>query len=235
MRFTRHGLTRKQFQALQNSRLFYGSTEEQLHAIIDRWQVKKYSSPSAVLLEGQTGDSVFLILEGRTKIYCSDSSGREMVVGYKGTGEVLGEMGFIDGTARSATVETITPSTLLWTDRDTFQECCQVAPCILDNLLKIITTQLRLTNARLQVLLAPNASCRVARLLIQIIPDMNVSGNTVVLPFKLSQSDIGAMAGLSRASANAVFAKWNGKASLSIDAHHCVHIHDFTALKREAE
>lgn len=235
MRFTRHGLTRKQFQALQNSQLFYGSTEEQLHAIIDRWQVKKYSSPSAVLLEGQTGDSVFLILEGRAKISCSDSSGREMVVGYKGTGEVLGEMGFIDGTARSATVETITPSTLLWTDRDTFQECCRDAPCILDNLLKIITTQLRVTNTRLQVLLAPGASCRIARLLIHIFPDADVCDNTIVLPFKLSQAEIGAMAGLSRASANAVFAKWKQQGFISIDAHHYIHIHDFAALTREAE
>jgi len=235
MKLTHLGLTRNQFQVLQYSQLFHGLSDEQLHIAANHWHVKKHTDPAVLLLEGHSGDSVFMILEGRAKIYCTDSGGREMAIGYKGSGELLGEMGFIDGTARSATVETMTPTTLLWTDRVAFQECCKGAPIIFENLLKIITTQLRLTNARLQVLLAPNASCRVARLLIQIIPDTNVSGNTVVLPFKLSQSDIGAMAGLSRASANAVFAKWKRQGFLSIDAHHCVHIHDFTALKREAE
>jgi CRP/FNR family cyclic AMP-dependent transcriptional regulator len=235
MKLTHLGLTRNQFQVLQYSQLFHGLTDEQLHAAANHWHVKKYNDPTVLLLEGHSGDSVFMILEGRAKIYCTDSSGREMAIGYKGSGEMLGEMGFIDGTARSATVETMTPSILLQTDRDAFQECCRETPIIFENLLKIITTQLRVTNARLQVLLAPNASCRVARLLVQIIPNADVSGNIVVLPFKLSQTDIGAMAGLSRASANAVFAKWKRQGFISIDVHHCISIHDFAALKREAE
>jgi CRP-like cAMP-binding protein len=234
MRFTHLSLTRKQFQALQNSQLFNGLTEEQLHATINGWQIKRYNGPAVVLLEGQTGDSVFLILEGRAKIYCSDSQGREMVIGYKGAGETLGEMGFIDGSARSATVETVTPCTLLWADRASFLQCCKLSPCIHDNLLKIITTQLRLTNARMQILLAPGASCRVARLLIHLAQRQHPSENTGVLPFKLSQKDIGALTGLSRASVNSVLANWKQRGFVSIDERHQITVHDFTALQQES-
>jgi CRP-like cAMP-binding protein len=175
-----------------------------------------------------------MILEGRAKIYCTDSSGRQMVIGYKGSGELLGEMGFIDGTARSATVETMTPSILLWADRDAFQECCKEAPVIFENLLKIVTTQLRLTNARMQVLLASGAPARVARLLIQMAQQTDAA-NTAVLPFKLTQSDIGGMTGLSRASVNAVLTGWRQRGIISIDARHIIRINDYAALKRDAQ
>jgi CRP/FNR family cyclic AMP-dependent transcriptional regulator len=234
MKLTHLGLTRNQFQVLQYSQLFHGLSDEELHIAANHWHVKKHTDPAVLLLEGHSGDSVFMILEGRAKIYCTDSGGREMAIGYKGSGELLGEMGFIDGTARSATVETMTPTTLLWTDRVAFQECCKETPIIFENLFKIITMQLRLTNARMQILLASGAPCRVARLLVQMAQQTE-NNNTAILPFKLTQSDIGGMTGLSRASVNAVLTGWRQRGIISIDARHIIRINDYAALKRDAQ
>jgi CRP/FNR family cyclic AMP-dependent transcriptional regulator len=233
MKTTSPSLTGIQYQAVQCSQLFHGLADDELHAVLAYWHLKKYNEPAMVLLEGQTGDSVFLIVEGRAKIYCTDGQGREMVIGYKGAGEMLGEMGFIDGSPRSATVETVTPCTLLWTNREAFLQCCKMAPCMYENLLKIITTQLRLTNARMQTLLASGASCRVARLLIYLAQEQ-ISENSGSLPFTLSQADIGAMTGLTRVSVNSVLSKWKRHNIISIEEHHRINIHDVSALKQEA-
>ncbi len=58
-------------------------------------------------------DGLFIVLEGRVKVFVSDDEGHEVILGTHGPGEYFGEMALLDTGPRSASVITIEPCQLL--------------------------------------------------------------------------------------------------------------------------
>jgi CRP/FNR family cyclic AMP-dependent transcriptional regulator len=70
--------------------------------------VRHYRKGTIVIHEGDTGDTVFILLCGRVKVYCTDARDKEITFGLFGPGEYFGEMA-LDGGPRSASVITQEP------------------------------------------------------------------------------------------------------------------------------
>src|SRR6476659_1852872 len=73
-------------------------------------RVRTYPKNTVFITEGDSSDSVFVILSRRVKVFISDSEGHEMILDTQGPGEYVGEMA-LDGKPRSASVMTLEPST----------------------------------------------------------------------------------------------------------------------------
>jgi CRP/FNR family cyclic AMP-dependent transcriptional regulator len=71
--------------------------------------VRSYRKNTIVLNEGETGDSLFVLLQGQVKVYATDENGREITYGIIQAGDYFGEMS-LDGGPRSASVMTLEPS-----------------------------------------------------------------------------------------------------------------------------
>src|ERR1700722_6789568 len=69
--------------------------------------VRHFRRGQAVFTEGDRAERVFLIESGWVLISCTSPEGREIVLGIRGGGEVLGGMSTLDGEARSATAVAI--------------------------------------------------------------------------------------------------------------------------------
>jgi len=79
-----------------------------VRALAARGDVRRYRKGTIVIHEGDTGDTMFILLGGRVKVYCTDSSDKEITFGLFGPGEYFGEMA-LDGGPRSASVITREP------------------------------------------------------------------------------------------------------------------------------
>ena len=66
-------------------------------------QVRSMARNTIFIDEGDKGDSLFVILSGRVKVFVADADGREMVLDFHGPGDYVGEMS-LDGRPRSASV-----------------------------------------------------------------------------------------------------------------------------------
>jgi CRP/FNR family transcriptional regulator, cyclic AMP receptor protein len=62
-----------------------------------------------LITEGEFGDTLYIVLEGRLRAFAAGSDGREITYGVYGPGEYVGEMG-LDGGPRSAHVEVLEPA-----------------------------------------------------------------------------------------------------------------------------
>ena len=62
-----------------------------------------------LIQEGEAGDSLFIILSGRVRVFAADRNGREVTYGFYGAGDYVGEMS-LDGEPRSASVMTLEPT-----------------------------------------------------------------------------------------------------------------------------
>lgn len=80
-----------------------------IRTLVARGNIRRYRKGSILLHEGDTGDTMFILLRGRVKVYCTDAKGREISFGQLGPGGHFGEMA-LDGGTRSANVITLEPS-----------------------------------------------------------------------------------------------------------------------------
>jgi CRP/FNR family cyclic AMP-dependent transcriptional regulator len=91
---------------------------ESLRALARRGAVRSYRKGTLLIQEGDQGDALYIILDGKLRAYGTGSNGREFTYGIYGPGEYLGEMS-LDGGPRAASVECLQPSTCAVVTRPT--------------------------------------------------------------------------------------------------------------------
>ena len=72
--------------------------------------VRHFRKHATLITEGDEGHSLYLILDGRVKVFASDHEGKECVFDTFGPGAMVGEMS-LDGQPRTASVVTLVPTT----------------------------------------------------------------------------------------------------------------------------
>lgn len=72
--------------------------------------LRRYPRRTVLIAEGDPGTTLYLVLDGRVKVFSNDAAGKEFVFEVLGPGAIVGEMA-LDGQPRSASVETLTETT----------------------------------------------------------------------------------------------------------------------------
>jgi CRP/FNR family transcriptional regulator, cyclic AMP receptor protein len=79
-----------------------------LRVLALRGTLRNYKKNTIVINEGESGDSLFVLLQGTVKVFSNDQSGREITYGSIEEGDYFGELS-LDGGPRSASVMTLEP------------------------------------------------------------------------------------------------------------------------------
>ena len=82
---------------------------ESLRALAARGDIRRYRKGTILIQEGDVGETLFIVIEGRVKVYCVDANDKEITFGVFGAAEYFGEMA-LDGGPRSASVITLEPT-----------------------------------------------------------------------------------------------------------------------------
>jgi len=118
---------------------------EPLRTLAARGQQRRYRKGSILIHEGDVGDTLFIVLDGRVKIYCTDSNGREITFGVFGAGECFGEMA-LDGGPRSASVVTLEPTVCAVVGRAALMQYIGERPAFALDLLSKVIGRLRMAT-----------------------------------------------------------------------------------------
>lgn len=79
-----------------------------LQILADMGQQRSFRKDAIIVNEGETGDALYILIQGRVRVFSADTSGKEITLGTILAGDFFGEMS-LDGGARSATVEALEP------------------------------------------------------------------------------------------------------------------------------
>jgi CRP/FNR family cyclic AMP-dependent transcriptional regulator len=169
-------------------------SDDVLRDIAARGQVRKFQKNAVIIQEGDAGDSMYIILSGRVKVYASDDSGKEVILDIFGPGEQVGEM-VLDGGPRSASVVTLEPSTFAVVSRAELRDYVVQHPDFAVYLISRLIKRTRNATNNIKTLALMDVYGRVARLLLSLADD--VEGKLVVRD-KLTQQDIADRVGASR-------------------------------------
>jgi CRP/FNR family cyclic AMP-dependent transcriptional regulator len=138
--------------------------------------------------QGDSGDSLYIILEGRLRAYSVNLlSGREVTYAHYGAGEHVGELG-LDGGPRSASVETTEPSLCVQVRKPVIEEYIGEFPKFAFELLSVVIRRVRVTTKMAQSLALLDVYQRLKELLESLAVPGADGVPTVAEP--LSQSEI---------------------------------------------
>jgi CRP/FNR family transcriptional regulator, cyclic AMP receptor protein len=79
-----------------------------LQVLADLGQQRSFRKDAIIVNEGETGDALYILIQGRVRVFSADTSGKEITLGTILAGDFFGEMS-LDGGERSATVEALEP------------------------------------------------------------------------------------------------------------------------------
>lgn len=96
----------------------------QLYAEVT-WET--YKSGDVLFYQGESGDDMFIVIGGRVRSTYSDGI-KERVLGDFGSGEIVGEMGLLGGSARTTTVTAMRETVVVRVSRDTFDDMIKQSP-----------------------------------------------------------------------------------------------------------
>ena len=119
--------------------------EQTLAAIAATGVVRNFPKNAILINEGDTADSLFIVLSGRIKVFASNEAGREIVLSFFGPGEYVGEMS-PDGSPRSASVMTVEPTTCAIVNRASVREFLLAHPDFALNLIEKLIQRVRVTT-----------------------------------------------------------------------------------------
>jgi CRP/FNR family cyclic AMP-dependent transcriptional regulator len=166
-----------------------------------RGQVRTFPKNAVIINEGDRGDSLYIILSGKVKVYVSDDDGREMILDIYGPGDYVGEMA-LDGRPRSASVMTQEPTSCSVVTRDELRSAISANPDIAMALIATLIDRARIATDNVKNLALMDVYGRVARLLLSLAKE---DGGKLVVPERMTQQDIADRVGASRDMISRIF------------------------------
>jgi CRP/FNR family cyclic AMP-dependent transcriptional regulator len=167
-----------------------------------RGQVRTFPKNAVIINEGDRGDSLYVILSGKVKVYVSDDDGREMILDIYGPGDYVGEMA-LDGRPRSASVMTLEPTSCSVVTRDELRNAISANPDVAMALISTLIDRARIATDNVKNLALMDVYGRVARLLLSLAKDEG--GGKLVVPERMTQQDIADRVGASRDMISRIF------------------------------
>jgi CRP/FNR family cyclic AMP-dependent transcriptional regulator len=162
---------------------------------------RSFARGERLMRQGEAGDSVLLLLEGHVKVSDVDVRGREMVLSFRGPGDVLGELTFLRAGPRSGNVTAIELVAARAVAASTFRAFLLAHPTAALTLIEAISERLRDANRKRVQYGDLDTIGRVAARLVELgerYGDHTDVGIEIGLP--VTQQDLGSWTASSRAA-----------------------------------
>ncbi len=189
---------------LNESLIFSELSEQDIACLAEYGIRRRYPRNSILIHKGDECTGLYLIREGRVKVYIGDDMGGEIVFRYQQAGEFFGEMALLDQGPRSASVATVEDTEVIYVSNTAFKRCLSENP---DFALKLIRYFIQ-RIADLTDSLADCALKSVYQRLRAKLPTLAQPENGVlVLDRPYTQQDIAALVGSGREMVNRILKK----------------------------
>ena len=171
-----------------------------LDAIAPHGLTRNFAANAILINEGDTTDSLYILLSGRVKIYASSDDGRELVLSEYGPGEYFGELS-IDGERRSASIKAMEACSCRVVQGSELRQFLADHPDFAMHLTRKLIRMVRRLTEQVSAMALQDVYGRMVRVLTEL---SEPAGEERLLRHKLTQQDIADRVGASREMVNRV-------------------------------
>jgi len=164
----------------------------ELETIKQSFSEKAVQRGELVLLEGETGDTLFFVVDGVVKIFKTSTQGKEQILSITRPGESLNDIPIFDGGVNPVSAQALGPVRLYGIKKDRLENIMQQYPKVALNASKVLAERMRQLVTLVEDLSFRHVLGRVAKILLT-----HASDGARPKPH-LTQQEMAAMAGTAR-------------------------------------
>ena len=184
--------------------------------------------------EGDPGDRLYVIVEGKIKLGRASGDGRENLLAVLGPGEMFGELSLFDPGQRNATGTAVADTVLIGMGSDDLDQWLRGRPDVARHLLRALARRLRRTNEALADLVFSDVPGRVAKALLDLSERFGrPTDDGLRVAHDLTQEELAQLVGASRETVNKALADFASRGWLRLEARAVVLL-DVDRLRKRA-
>lgn len=183
----------------RESALLIGMADDTVAPVLPRLAPRSFRPGDVLFAEGDPGDHLFLLTDGRVKLGHLAHDGRVGLTGVAGPGDFFGETSIIDPSPHAFRAVAMTMGRAVTLDRATLTWWTERRPEVTEQLLRILARRVRRTCRAVSEVLCDDAATRLAQRLIDLAQQFGRQRDgTVALEHGLTQEEIAQLIGTSR-------------------------------------
>ena len=219
---------------MRRAPLFAALDDEAASTLMQSMTQRHLERGDVLFNEGDQGDRLYVIGEGKIKLGRRSSDGRENLVAILGPGEMFGELSLFDPGPRTMTATAVAETQLMGIGHDDLSGLLAGRPEVAKVLLAALAKRLRRTNENLADLVFTDVPGRVAKALLDLSSRFGrPTEDGILVSHDLTQEELAQLVGASRETVNKALADFASRGWLRLEAR-AVLIHDVERLKRRA-
>ena len=219
---------------VRSAPLFAGLDDEAAKALLDSMTRTRLERGDVLFREGDQGDRLYVIGEGKIKLGRTSKDGRENLLAIQGPGELFGELSLFDPGPRTATASAVAETQLLGLSHEDLTHYLADRPAVATAMLAALAQRLRRTNDILADLVFTDVPGRVAKALLDLARRFGRrTEDGVLVAHDLTQEELAQLVGASRETVNKALADFATRGWLKLEAR-AVTLIDVERLQRRA-
>ena len=219
---------------LARAGLFQGVAPEAAEALASDLEYADYVRGQQVFVEGEPGDSLYIIMTGKVKVGRRAADGRENMLAIMGPSDLFGELSLFDPGPRTATATVVSDGRLASLSHRSLRPWISDRPDIAEQLLRVLARRLRRTNDALADLIFTDVPGRVAKALLMLADRFGTEqSDGMRVHHDLTQEELAQLVGASRETVNKALADFASRGWLRVDSR-AVTLIDRERLARRA-
>ncbi len=219
---------------LRQAPLFSALDDEAASALRASMTEQKIRRSEVLFREGDSGDRLFVVADGKIKLGRTSADGRENLLAILGPGQMFGELSLFDPGPRSATVTAVTDVKLLVLGHDEMVRWLSGRPEVARGLLSQLAGRLRKANDVVADLVFSDVPGRVAKALLDLSARFGrTADDGVHVHHDLTQEELAQLVGASRETVNKALADFAQRGWLRLEPRSVVLL-DVERLRRRA-
>jgi CRP/FNR family transcriptional regulator, cyclic AMP receptor protein len=214
--------------------LFAALNDEAAKALMESMTSSHLERGDILFREGDQGDRLYVIGEGKIKLGLTSVDGRENLLAVLGPGEMFGELSLFDPGPRTATATAIAETQLIALGHEDLDSFLRGRPAVAKNLLTALARRLRRTNETLADMVFTDVPGRVAKALLHLSERFgHPAEDGILVAHELTQEELAQLVGASRETVNKALADFATRGWIKLEARAVV-LTDVERLQRRA-
>ncbi|MEE8373392.1 MAG: Crp/Fnr family transcriptional regulator [Dehalococcoidia bacterium] len=155
-------------EILKKSLIFSGLSEDDLAEFAEIVVERRFEAEEFVFWDGDDPEWLYIISEGKIKVFKHASSGKEFIIAFFGPGEMFGEVAVFENKPYPASAQAVSETKVLGIKRGEFLTFLASRPEVALRIIQVLGGRLRDAQSRLRDIAGERVDQRVASLLLML-------------------------------------------------------------------
>jgi CRP/FNR family transcriptional regulator, cyclic AMP receptor protein len=220
---------------LRRINIFEDLDDAALRRVAERFVTRSHPEGTLLFSAGQEARGLYVLLEGRVRIFRTNPEGREQIIHMEVPGRAVAELPLFDGGPYPASAMTSEPSRLAFLPRADFEYLYRNSPDVAQAVIRGLGRRLRHLVQVTQTLAFRDVAARLAMLLARYAEQAGTPHGAAELALARTQEEVAMEIGTARESVSRAFKQLKAKGLAELLEGNRVRIPDVDALRESAE